>query len=410
MLIALFLAVFFLSDLSPQYISAREMRNAAKAIAFGGLFLSLAILWLLRQGWGGFRWIEFLVLAFLAVALISTLNHGDKIGGGLIILAGFAGAYLMAFHLTTSARPAQTIALWTWSLLAVFAGVVVLSLAFTLRNPAAFPDNRFQGITGNPNTLGGIAAVLVTGAVARSMERGASYRLGWFLLGLVGGVGLFLTQSRTAIFSSVAGLIVVAFLRRSWLLLLGLVLVVGLYVGASSASTTFSLREYVELDVGVREVGFETRTAVWMEQLNIWLDEPWLGQGLQIDIVSGQGRKGAEGGYLELLGGVGILGTVPFLLFVLIAATRLARWARRIEGGQDLPWEGYHLASVGIVIALLLHGVGEDYLSAISHDQTIYFWMLLGAACGLPLARPIAPESDQLLLKKRSAERAIAAV
>jgi O-antigen ligase len=202
----------------------------------------------------------------------------------------------------------------------------------------------------------------------------------------------------------------VAILRRTWMFLLGMVLVLGLYVGASSISTSLALGEYVEMDVGVREVGFETRTLIWKEQLEIWLDEPWLGQGLQVDHISGRGRKGAEGGYLELLGGVGILGTLPLVLFWLIAATRLALWARRIERGRERPSDGYHLASAGIVVALLVHAIGESYLAGLWAEESVYFWMILGAACRLPRARSITPESEQPSLKERPVERAIAAV
>jgi hypothetical protein len=229
-LIVLFLAISLLGIISPERISSPEARSGAWWASFFALFWVLAIVRLLRQRGEEFRWVEFLVLSFLIVALISTLNNGRLIRRGLAVFMGFAGLYLMAFHLTTSSRPAQTIVRWTWSLLAVFAGVVLISLCCTLRDPSAFDGFRFQGFTRNPNTLGSFAALLMTGAIARSLERGASYRLGWGLLGLVGGTCLFLTQSRTAILGSVAGLIVVALLRKGWILLLGVVLVLGLYV------------------------------------------------------------------------------------------------------------------------------------------------------------------------------------
>ncbi|HEY7309642.1 MAG TPA: O-antigen ligase family protein [Gemmataceae bacterium] len=406
----LVLGVFLLAVLSRDLAFSDTMRNAVRWAAFFGLFLGLAFSWLIRQGGGGFSWVEPLVWAFLGVGLIATLNNGNNVGGGLTTLAGFVGIYLMAFHLELSAHPARTIAVWTWSLLAVFAATVLLSLIVALRYQGTWDDNRFQGITWNPNTLGAFAALLMTGAVARSLEKGASYRLGWILLGLVGAVSLFLTQSRTALLSGVAGLIVVAILRGKWLFLLGMVLLLGLYVGARSASTSLSLGEHGVLDLGVREVGLETRAVIWHEQWEVWMEEPWLGQGLQVDKESGHGRRGAEGGYLELLGGVGILGTVPLVLAWLIAATRLALWARRVERGHDCSSDGYHLAAAGIVVALLVHAIGEGYLSGLWAEESVYFWMVVGAACRLRPLRPIAPESKLLHLKERSAERVIAAV
>src|SRR5262249_13407225 len=152
-------------------------------------------------------------------------------------------------------------------------------------------------------------ALLMTGAIARSLERGATYRWALRLLGSAAGICLFLTQSRTAILAAMAGLIAVALLRRNWMFLLGLVLVLGLYGGARSVSTSISLSESTEVGVGVREMGFETRTFIWQEQLNTWLEEPWFGRGLPIDPDSGLRRRVGENAYLELLGSVGIVGT-----------------------------------------------------------------------------------------------------
>jgi O-antigen ligase len=215
-----------------------------------------------------------------------------------------------------------------------------------------------------------------------------------------------LIQSRTSIFAAVAGLIVVALVRKHWMFLFGVVLVMGLYMGARTVSTSISLGESVALDIGVREVGFETRVIAWQEQLNTWLEEPWLGQGLQIDPDSGRRRRVGEGAYLELLASVGIVGTVSFLLFWLFAAARLIRWAYRIEGGRELNSESYHLAAVGIVIAMIVHAVGEGWLATICQQESIYFWLVLGAACRLRLATPRVSRAKQFSLAERLEGRA----
>src|SRR5690606_32533499 len=227
-------------------------------------------------------------------------------------------------------RPAA--ALRQTAALVVGSQMVLLTIAvvgfFALPDIFAFLESRPGFVSeytlfppyAHSNAVSSMSALIGIYALARLLEGTRAWA--WGGVSIVAAVGIVLSSGRQGLAIYVVGMLAVLWvLRRKLLLfLLGPALVTLAWVNYEAIWTAIS-RD--------RPTNFATltgRTVWWEAALNVWGQHPWLGWGysaggrfVALESIHDASVSSIHSGYIEMLVGVGIVGTVP-LAYALVRA------------------------------------------------------------------------------------------
>jgi len=116
-------------------------------------------------------------------------------------------------------------------------------------------------------------------------------------------------------------------------------------------------------------------------------DHPWFGMGLGTTVggsdaddeqgtFASTGSVTAEHGssYLAILGGVGIVGTIPVAILLLLLITKVVRVLWAMRGSESVSHPAIVLAVV--MIAGIIHAAFEDWMFAPGNYLCVFFWSL----------------------------------
>ena len=304
--------------------------GAATAALLAGLlaFGQLARAWRLRLG----RWV-WLPVAFIAYCLLrsfSGIKDTDPFGVLISVASAFLGGIAVALAIRTGVR-------FRWLVYAQVASnlLQILIVCFGLGSePTPGEDSfRYAGMTGNANAL---AMQLTLGAcLIWLLPKKAGVLPCVFAFGSV-IFALAVTGSRKAVLVAGFFLVLVAiqsfsFLprkrirRRRWLILacavpclLGLILVPIVYYYGQDL---LAIRRVMDYD----DSSYETRAQMIQQGIDLWLKSPIFGNGLDsFRSLSGQDTY-SHNNYVELLCGLGLVGTLLFYAIYVNVVIRAAR-------------------------------------------------------------------------------------
>lgn len=247
-------------------------------------------------------------------------------------------AYFFAKHLIRDRERLHQM-LWIIVAFGIFAGAYALYEALT--GHVLFPareqevqrfyrgETNLRLIVGLIGSTGGMGRVLTTTLLVTSylfMESRHGLLKPWLLAGaLLQFGGLLVTFSRTPLLALLAGLFLLQFVYPR----LRLVLIIGSLFVALNLAVNWQQLQATEVAQSRLDGASDylDRTARWRAGVNMWLERPLLGWGVgHYATVSGQYRTDAsnrnfdavENDFLYLLVSAGLVGFLPYALFLLM--------------------------------------------------------------------------------------------
>jgi hypothetical protein len=247
-------------------------------------------------------------------------------------------------------------------------------------------------VFGNPNSLGAVMGVIAVPIIAWGIltSTGSTQLRRWAMLGL-SLLLLFSSYSRAGIAAAAASSIFLCMGARQYRFL-GKLLVAGVILAAAATTLMpYSAQEdslsSTFLYKGRRDQGIMgSRRSVWQETFSIIEQHPWFGSGFGTSAVRNDSvSEGAStfesapdttrehgNSYLAVVEGTGIVGSVPFLLLVLLLSSQVARTFRGMRHDGSCSPTSILLAAV--VIAGLTNAAFEDWLFAPGYYLCVLFW------------------------------------
>lgn len=280
----------------------------------------------------------------------------------------------------------------------VAAMVVLAGILLTAANVVAgFQIGRFQGLLGNPNTLGYFIAPVLPVLVLMAVHQNKHRRL-LVITAVVLIIGLLLSGSRggllSAFFGTVAGLAVT---RKA-----GRALIVVLTFGAVIAGL-FIVWDRPVRPEGERVLEIGTggkRIEAWPDGLRLISDRPFAGYGFAAtpvvfpELRSNEIFRGVGGGFGRLhnsyLEAAMDLGWPGAALMTLLALSGLGAAWRVSRTGDE--WRPVGAILIAGIAGGMMEGVFESGLLAAGGLLAFHFWILVAAAHALKL-RARAPAS-----------------
>ena len=304
----------------------------------------VGILWARREELTLLRFAPSSLLAFLALALLSTLwstDRGDSVRG-FVVLLGYTVIAITIGHIRDTLQTVRAIGDTLRWLLGVSLGVELLS-GVLLDVPFVFLDvegnlaggGPIQGIFGTRNMLGFIAVLALITFVIEWRSRSVSRGVGVASIALGGMLALLSASPSVVVLAAGVG-VATAMLsivrhtpeeRRSivqWAL--GGLVAVGLL-------TAFALRHQI---IRVLDAGsdFSTRADLWNQLLEFIAEQPvfgwgwfgtWPGDELPfafVNVLLGDSHRSALNAYFDVLLQLGGVGLVLFLVLGGVALVR----------------------------------------------------------------------------------------
>jgi exopolysaccharide production protein ExoQ len=337
---------------------------------------------------GALLWLGYICIAFLSVFFAPSPVFSF---GYVLALLSF---FFFTFALVEKLSEAQI--LWTIALtLAVF---VALSWLASILDPelGQFADPtehgiemRMSGIAGQPVNLGSVCAIYLSAIFLLAWKRYCGMMLALSLAAL-GIVTLAATDSRTALFASVAGMLAVIFSRSAWLLVgMGLVAALALVGTLSFPLRLDAFGAYFSRSGDPTEALTLTgRTQIWDFTWQKIQESPFLGWGYNSSKVILAEHVGFANGLkvdsthnllLQNLLSVGFLGTLPLIGLFLKLMIDVGR-------GQPAPM------SVLFLVMVFVTGITDP--SALGSSPTVLTLMFMLASLSpwfrsAPLRRPL---------------------
>lgn len=244
---------------------------------------------------------------------------------------------------------------------------------------------------GNPNSLGAIMSVVAAPILLWGGLLGGKpwvYRRRFFLYGISMYL-VFLSHARAGLAAAVISSAMLCLgLRKYKMLIEGSILL--LIVGAAVAlfqpdaiSSTSNALFYKNREEGL----LASRLTPWQTALDNFNDHPWFGMGLGTTVGGGDpsdeqvkfassGGVTAENGssYLAVLVGVGIVGTIPIAIVLILLLGRVIRTLAfmRVSGTPLHP----AIPLAAVITAGIVHATFEDWMFAPGYYLTVFFWCL----------------------------------
>ncbi len=248
---------------------------------------------------------------------------------------------------------------------------------------------------GNPNSLGalmGVAIVpimlwgiLVSDSVIARRRRACALFLAILLL--------LLSYSRASIAAASVTCVLLCIVARSYKLLvhgaaLSILLAVSVAVIAPPHTEQSESVPSAFLYKGHQKDGIlGSRTSIWDRTLSTIHEHPWFGTGFgtasvtpgateEVGIFSSSNATTREHGnsYLAITEGMGIVGLLPFAIFILLLIANISRvWF--------VAWRSRNVCSLAVLFTTvlsvgLIHAAFEDWLFAVGYYLCVFFWTL----------------------------------
>jgi len=315
----------------------------------------------------------FLMLAIYCIASMSWsafpikvfINWGHLVGLMLVVMSA------RVYFLENTEKIFSTLSVF-------FFVCILLSFFFVIGVPTIGinQDGRWQGISGNANTLGALAICSVWASLSVIYTKTGN-KVVFYLILLMSVVVMVGTGSKTSfivtVFIFLSAYIFVSQSRASNIkrfFLLGLWCLVG---GGLFLIILILMPELLGLD-GVlnvlgRDATFSGRTKVWEHAWNLFLVKPIHGWGFDstLSVVKYTGGRLGQfhNGYFDLLVRGGSLGMVFILLLIYSLINNLLK---KIESDTHI-----RLLFLSLLLGILLHNVSEASLL----KGTNLFWVLI---------------------------------
>lgn len=254
---------------------------------------------------------------------------------------------------------------------------------------------RAIGVWIDPNSYGGVLAVLGALIVPHLFSRRALGWPRWILAGTVGliGVALLLTFSRGSMLALGGAMVFVAVMRYRkllWLMLLAAVLILVL-----PFTQTYVIRMVEGLQIADRAT--QMRVGEINDALTLIGRYPLFGVGFSgtptRDIYLGVANL-----YLTMAGNTGLFGLGTFLVMASgMLWYGLTAWRRP---GRPVRLEAYWLGSFGALITILVAGLFDHYFFKLEFQASgALFWLVVGLALAATrLWMQSEPEKPQSLV------------
>jgi O-antigen ligase len=252
-------------------------------------------------------------------------------------------------------------------------------------------------VFGNPNALGAIIGVVAVPILlwATSTAKTRFLRRRRFLELVLCATLLYLSDSRASILAATVAVLVftVAARHQRFLFQCGFVFLFFLtFIAVVNPShmddlvSSFTGRMLYKDPTAAHEI-LESRLSPWGETLSVVRRHPWFGSGfgtselgndrpnsLPSAVHTDPGWNREHGSsYLALAEYLGLLGSVPFVLLLLMLLQRSIRVFRLVRATADSNHACFPFALV--VIAGLVHAGFEDWLFAVGSYLCVFFWV-----------------------------------
>ena len=327
----------------------------------------LAIFMLARAATGGFRFarsglVEVCIVAtFLGVALAAPLSTDpqDVLQSALTMYMIPLSLYFFAKNLVQDRDDLKKLFL----IIAVFGFVLGAYTAYehATGNVLFVPKNaelhylvrengirETRGIMGNSGTMGRVLAVTIPVTFYLFLEHRKNNARKIMLAGMliVEFYGIFLTMNRTSWYALLIALFVMQFFYpqfRKIFFTIALIAIVVLWATWDQVNESTVVQERVN----EKTEDFNGRTPRWEAGFNMWKVKPIRGWGFgRYGEESGRFRidgyswnfEAIENDYLHILVGSGLLGFLPYLLFLLVPLVNSLRLFYRMRASD---WSGF---------------------------------------------------------------------
>lgn len=278
-------------------------------------------------------------------------------------------------------------------------------------------------VFGNPNSLGAVVSlvavpILLWGAV--SAETRNVRRRRFFSLFLCGGL-LYSANSRASILSAMVVVLVITIGLRQKRLLVQFAFVSVFFLTVMALVNPSHVDELVSSltgriiykEEGIHHGVFGSRLSPWADTISVVKRHPWFGSGFgtselgdlrpalgesSLRTIEGTNREHGNS-YLALAEYLGLLGSLPFLILLLMVVRVVIRgykWMRR-TGNPYHPAIPFAL----IAIAGLVHACFEDWLFAVGSYLCVFFWISAFALVDL-VPEVVRPRSSLVFHRQRS--------
>ena len=358
---------------------ARDMKAGVGALimsAFVGLIL------VLKERAYAFASFH-LTAAFLVLAAIVSTADSDHPNAALLKVSSLL---LLFVYAATNARIAVA------GRENLFIGSLLLACEVFVAANAIFYAIGIEAM-GNPNSLGAVMGVigmpvLLWGALLPGSSNATNRR--WILF----AVSVYLTFHSHARAGLLAGLVSCTLLcialRRYKLLIEGTAFMVAVLATSMIASpdamvAAFSATVY---KTGSEQQGLlASRETPWHTAVNNIREHPWFGMGLGTTVSGGEAEEQrlqfasntsmtTENGssYLAIASGVGLFGSLPVLVLLLMIAKRISQTIRWVRATGNPAHPGVPVAL--LLLAAIIHAGFEDWMFAPGNYMCVFFWCL----------------------------------
>lgn len=372
---------------------------AGSSLPFYGTAMSLRWLFLAIGAFGGFLiWIKrplarhfgsfHLVALFCVASAIVTASVSETPKTALLKVFSL---FLLFLYASSGARIAiagrekafLNMLVLTCEALVYFSAVCYFVLDFS--------------IFGNPNALGAVVGVvavpILLWAAATPETRGLRQRR-FFALLLCGGL-LYISNSRASILGATAVILLFTVAIRQQRMLLQFAFICVFFLTVMAVVNPSHVNELASSFTGkvlYKENGtihgvFGSRLSPWTETLSVVKQHPWFGSGfgtsdlgdLRPDSASSsvytkEGTNREHGNsYLALAEYLGILGSVPFLVLLIMLLRTLVHAFRSLRKTGN-PFH-YYIPFALVASAGLVHAFFEDWLFAVGSYLCVFFWV-----------------------------------
>lgn len=277
-------------------------------------------------------WLYVLVCALSTLYSVAPIVTGPKV---IELAVGLA----IVTSLFLSPNPAANLKRAISFIVTLDLGLVAAAVIGFFALPHVFasiqyrPGFLFSGTMGSPwassNSLSAAGSVVAAYSLAKYFETTDRRRVGWILGFVVGTVATVLASGRQGVAMWVVAIGILLFIHRRRLFLLLLAPVIaGLIVLNWDFVLSVLSRNQSENSLLL----LTGRIRFWLAAFSAISQHPWTGFGfgaggrfVALSAIGEGSRSNLHNGYLEALTGVGIMGLIPLLLVVVIAA----RWSVR---------------------------------------------------------------------------------
>ncbi|MEM8888145.1 MAG: O-antigen ligase family protein [Bacteroidota bacterium] len=264
--------------------------------------------------------------------------------------------------------------------------VYILGILFLVLNPSwAYLNDRYRGFFGNPNGLGTFSTMMIPFAVMMLNRFPEKKRAAFVLIGL-GFFSIILSESRTALgttslFFALYLIYKGGKLRRNFFWFFGLPIIVFIFmvVPLETLVGLVGLEEFLRVESLKTGTG---RFLAWGLGLTEIQNNLWIGRGFGYEehffyqlrefLVATEHQGGMHNSYLTFLMNNGILGSIPFAIFliVLFRKVKIKKFA--------FPF----------IIVVLISANFESWLNSSLNAFTFFFFVILSFLISYKTLKP----------------------